>query len=67
MMLLVLIMFVRYQVILNGELIERFSPSARVREGDLLSPYIFVLCTEKLSHIINNNVSSWNLEVFEGC
>lgn len=51
MMLLVLIMFVRYQVILNGELIERFSPSARVRQGDLLSPYIFVLCTSELGSL----------------
>ncbi|CAL8078165.1 unnamed protein product [Prunus armeniaca] len=49
---------VRYQAILNGELTERFSPSAGIRQGDPLSPYIFVLCMEKLSHIINDHVSS---------
>ncbi|BBN67603.1 Polynucleotidyl transferase, ribonuclease H-like superfamily protein [Prunus dulcis] len=46
---------VRYQAILNGELTERFSPSAGIRQGDPLSPYIFVLCMEKLSHIINDH------------
>ncbi|BFG18452.1 hypothetical protein CerSpe_047260 [Prunus speciosa] len=54
--LLVLIMqcikSVRYQSILNGELTERFSPTAGIRQGDPLSSYIFVLCIEKLSHQI---------------
>ncbi|CAL8132777.1 unnamed protein product [Prunus armeniaca] len=49
---------VRYQAILNGELTERFSPSVGIRQGDPLAPYIFVLCMEKLSHIINDHVSS---------
>ncbi|CAL2228907.1 unnamed protein product [Prunus armeniaca] len=49
---------VKYQAILNGELTERFSPSAGIRQGDHFSPYIFVLCMEKLSHIINDHVSS---------
>ncbi|BBH04509.1 transposable element gene [Prunus dulcis] len=60
--LLVLIMqcikSVRYQAILNGELTGRFSPNAGIRQGNPLSPYIFVLCMEKHSHIIIEHISS---------
>ncbi|CAL8991787.1 unnamed protein product [Prunus brigantina] len=39
-------------ICINGELIDPFSPSSGIRQGDPLSPYLFVLCIEKLSHII---------------
>ncbi|VVA23746.1 PREDICTED: ribonuclease H At1g65750, partial [Prunus dulcis] len=52
---------VRYKAILNGELTADFSPKCGIRQGDPLSPYIFVLCMEKLSHIIQQKVldQSW--------
>lgn len=43
---------VTYQAIVNGELSRTFAPHCGLRQGDTLSPYIFVLCLEKLSHII---------------
>ncbi|CAL9024262.1 unnamed protein product [Prunus brigantina] len=43
---------VSYKIILNGELTESFKPQRDVRQGDPLSPYLFVLCMEKFSHII---------------
>ncbi|CAL2256142.1 unnamed protein product [Prunus armeniaca] len=49
---------VKYQAILNGEVTESFQPACGIRQGDPLSPYIFVLCMEKLSHIINGDVLS---------
>ncbi|KAL5831019.1 hypothetical protein ACOSQ4_016373 [Xanthoceras sorbifolium] len=58
--ILELIMFcvtsVEYKVVLNGELSEAFKPSCGIRQGDPLSPYIFVLCMEKLSHLIEQKV-----------
>ncbi|KAK3193217.1 hypothetical protein Dsin_024527 [Dipteronia sinensis] len=47
----------QYKVILNGELTESFHPRSGIRQGDHLSPYIFVLCMEKLSHIINQKLA----------
>ncbi|KAH0977195.1 hypothetical protein GBA52_026914 [Prunus armeniaca] len=43
---------VRYQICINGELTNPFSPSSGIHQGDPLSPYLFVLCIKKLSHII---------------
>lgn len=45
-----------YQIIVNGELSNSFSGSRGIRQGDPLSPYLFVLCMEKLSHSIQTAV-----------
>ncbi|KAK3226778.1 hypothetical protein Dsin_006640 [Dipteronia sinensis] len=52
---------VSYKVVVNGELTESFIPKFGIRQGDHLSPYIFMLCMEKLSHIIKQKLfeKSW--------
>lgn len=41
------------RVIWNGEALEEFTPSRGIRHGDPISPYLFVLCIDRLSHLIN--------------
>ncbi|KAL5832772.1 hypothetical protein ACOSQ3_016446 [Xanthoceras sorbifolium] len=55
-LIMLCVISVEYKVVLNGELSEAFKPSCGIRQGDPLSPYIFVLCMEKLSHLIEQKV-----------
>ena len=36
----------------NGTALDWFQPSGGIRQGDTISPYIFVLCLERIGHII---------------
>lgn len=47
---------VRTNVMWNGSRVEFFCPMRGIRQGDPISPHLFVLCIDKLSHLIANAV-----------
>lgn len=44
---------VNYLVLVNGESDKPIIPSRGLRQEDLLSPYIFLMCAESFSSLIN--------------
>ncbi|WOL00311.1 hypothetical protein Cni_G09024 [Canna indica] len=54
-----------YRCVLNGEQSEVFKSNKGVRQGDPLSPYLFIVLQELLSKLINREVEKGNLKVFK--
>jgi hypothetical protein len=53
---------VKYVVRINGELSQAFIPSRGLRQGDPISPYLFLLCAEGLSCLIKEEERKGHLK-----
>lgn len=47
---------VSFSILINGEHSELFGASCGLRQGDALSPYLFLLLVEGLGHLLRRHV-----------
>ena len=57
-MVMRLISSVSFSVLFNGECLDKFKPSRGIRQGDPISPYMFLLAAEGLSCLIKSRIQS---------
>ena len=57
----------RYQVRLNNSLSDYFAPTRGLRQGDPLSPYLFLFCAEGLTSLISFQENQGNLQGVKVC
>jgi len=55
-LVMVCVRTVSYSVVVNGNPVGSIQPSMRIRQGDPISPYLFLICTEALSFVITHAV-----------
>ena len=58
---------VEYRVRINDDEMESFKPTRGLRQGDPLSPYLFLLCTEGLTALLANAEENGNISGIKVC
>lgn len=61
------ISLVTYSIRINGKLWDHITLSRGLRQSDLLSPYLFLLCAEGLSALIKKAISDRVMEGVSMC
>jgi hypothetical protein len=58
---------VKYSVKFNGKLLEQFSPTRGLQQGDPLSPFLFLFVADALSGLLNKAIRDNELEPVKIC
>jgi hypothetical protein len=58
---------VRYSVKLNGTLLDSFSPSRGLQQGDPLSPFLFLFVDDGLSALLQKEVHDQQVQPLRVC
>ena len=56
-----------YSVLINGEPKGLITPTRGIKQGDPLSPYLFLFCAEGLSSLIRKVVTTNRLKGIQSC
>lgn len=57
-LVMVCVRSVSYSVVVNGKPVGNLKLTCGIRQGDPISPYLFLLCTESLSSLIQHAVNT---------
>ncbi|KAK7244115.1 hypothetical protein RIF29_38933 [Crotalaria pallida] len=55
-----------FKILWNWDKTDSFLPSRGIRQGDSLSPFLFVICMDKLAHMITDERLQWINLVLKG-
>ena len=58
---------ISYSILVNGELKGLINPTRGIRQGDPLSPFLFLLCTKGLHNLITKAVKAKEINSFSLC
>ena len=58
---------VSYSLLVNGEPSSVIKPTRGIRQGDPLSPYLFLLCLEGLTQLIKQSVQVYKIRGYSLC
>lgn len=58
---------VNYSILVNEDMVGPIIPARGFRQGDPLSPYLFILCTERLSAVLNTANGNGTLHGIRVC
>ncbi|EEE51789.1 hypothetical protein OsJ_33245 [Oryza sativa Japonica Group] len=58
---------VTYRIKVNGEFTEQINPTGGLRQGDPISPYLFFICAEGFSTLLNAAEERGDLSVIKVC
>ena len=56
-----------FSIMVNGELRDNIVPTRGLRQGDPLSPYLFLLFSKGLNGLINNAINEGNIWGYSLC
>ena len=59
--------FVSFSILVNVEPMGHIVPPRGLRQGDPLSPYLFLLCSEGLNGLIQNAINDGKIHGFSLC
>ena len=58
---------VKYSVRFNGEILEKFTPSRGLRQGDPLSPCLFLFVADGLSRLLQKEIDNDQIKDLKVC
>lgn len=66
-MVMATVKIVSYSILVNGEPRGNIQPTRGIRQGDPLSPYLFLLCSEGLNGLLQKAVNVGDIRGFSLC